>query len=85
MNGTLYIGVTSNLINRVYQHKNKIIKGFTEKYDLDRLVYYEVIQGSLEAMTREKQLKKYKRAWKINLIKDFNPSWDDLYFKILNG
>jgi putative endonuclease len=85
MNGTLYIGVTSNLINRVYQHKNKIIKGFTEKYDLDRLVYYEVIQGSLEAMTREKQLKKYKRAWKINLIKDFNPSWDDLYFKVLNS
>ena len=85
MNGTLYIGVTSNLINRVYQHKSKSIKGFTEKYQLDRLVYYEIIHGSLEAIAREKQLKKWNRDWKINLIKDFNPAWEDLYFKVLNS
>mgnify|MGYP003403566868 FL=1 len=85
MKGTLYIVVTSNLINRVHQHKIKLADGFTKKYDLDRLVYYEVIDGSLEAIGREKQLKKWNRAWKIKLIQDFNPTWEDLYTKVLNS
>ena len=85
MKGTLYIVVTSNLINRVHQHKIKLVDGFTKKYDLDRLVYYEVIDGSLEAIGREKQLKKWNRAWKIKLIQDFNPTWEDLYTKVLNS
>ncbi len=85
MKGTLYIGVTSDLINRVHQHKIKLADGFTKKYDLDRLVYYEVIDGSLEAIGREKQLKKWNRAWKIKLIQDFNPTWEDLYTKVLNS
>ncbi len=85
MKGTLYIGVTSNLINRVHQHKIKLTEGFTKKYNLNRLVYYEIIDGSLEAISREKQLKKFNRDWKIKLIENFNPTWEDLYTKVLNS
>ncbi len=85
MKGTLYIGVTSNLINRVHQHKIKLTEGFTKKYNLNRLVYYEIIDGSLEAIGREKQLKKFDRDWKIKLIESFNPTWEDLYTKVLNS
>jgi putative endonuclease len=79
INGTLYIGITSNLEKRVWEHKNKIIKGFTEKYGVDKLVYYEQTENVESALTREKQLKKWKREWKIKLIQENNPEWKDLY------
>ena len=82
-NGTLYVGVTSNLIRRVYEHKNKLIEGFTSKYDLTKLVYYEVWSGQQEAIQREKSLKHYGRQWKLNLINEFNPTWEDLYDSLL--
>ena len=77
--GTLYIGVTSNLITRVWQHKQKLIPGFTKKYSVDRLVYYEVSNSIESAIVREKQLKAWKRVWKIELIEESNPEWRDLY------
>lgn len=78
-NGTLYIGVTSDLRSRVWQHKNKVVPGFTEKYDANILVYYEQGEGILGAIQREKQLKKWNRSWKIRLIEEKNPKWKDLY------
>ena len=78
-NGTLYIGVTSDLIKRIWQHKNNIIAGFTKKYNVHTLVYFEQHQEMMEAIKREKQLKKWNRSWKINLIEKNNPYWDDLY------
>ncbi|MDQ7075001.1 MAG: GIY-YIG nuclease family protein [Gammaproteobacteria bacterium] len=81
-NGTLYIGVTSNLVQRVWQHKNSVVEGFTKKYHVHRLVYFE-LHGSMEyAITREKQLKKWNRAWKIKLIEKDNLNWDDLWESI---
>ena len=82
-NGTLYIGVTSNLIKRVYEHKNKFIDGFTKSYNVDKLGYYEVYDDITSAIIREKQLKKYYRKQKIELIEKNNPEWKDLYFEIL--
>jgi len=82
-NGTLYIGVTSNLLNRVSQHKNKELKGFTEKYNIKKLVYYEIFSDSLSAITREKHIKKWNREWKINLIEKDNPGWKDLYKELI--
>ena len=81
--GTLYIGVTSNLIKRVYEHKNSFVNGFTAKYNLKKLVYYEIFEDITEAIKREKQLKKYKRAWKIELIEKINPTWKDLYYDLI--
>ncbi len=78
-NGTLYIGITSNLLKRVWQHKNEIFKGFTEKYKIDKLVYCETFESVGDALAREKQLKKWNRQWKINLIEKENPKWIDLY------
>ncbi len=78
-NGTLYIGVTSDLMQRVWNHKHKTVEGFTQKYDIDKLVYYEIHDDPDTAISREKQLKKWRRAWKIRLIEKMNPSWDDLY------
>lgn len=78
-NGTLYIGVTNNLIRRVYEHKNKLIEGFTSTYFLDKLVYYEVFDNEIKAIQREKNLKHYNRSWKKQLIDNFNPDWLDLY------
>jgi len=83
-NGTLYIGVTSDLLKRVSEHKQKIVKGFTKKYNVDKLVYYEQTNNIVSAIGREKQLKKWKRSWKIGLIEKQNPGWNDLYFEILN-
>ena len=81
-NGTLYNGVTSDLIQRVWQHKNDFVEGFTERYSVHSLVWYEV-HGSMEsAITREKALKKWRRAWKIELIEEDNPKWLDLYNEI---
>ncbi|TSC92705.1 MAG: putative Endonuclease [Candidatus Berkelbacteria bacterium Licking1014_85] len=84
-NGTLYIGITSNLIKRIWEHKNKIVKGFTQKYSVDKLVYFEQFTSSEEAITREKQLKNWRRQWKINQIEKENPIWKDLYEEIING
>jgi putative endonuclease len=82
-NGTLYIGVTSNLIARIWQHKNHEAKGFTQKYEVGTLVYFELYGNMLEAIQREKQLKKWRRGWKIELIEKENPKWRDLYFEII--
>jgi len=80
--GTLYIGVTSNLIQRIWQHKNNEVKGFTKKYHVHMLVYYEQHETMDAAITREKQLKKWNRDWKINLIEEANPNWQDLWESI---
>jgi len=77
--GTLYTGMSSDLIKRIYQHKNKITKGFVAKYNVTRLVYFEVHDSALAAITREKQIKEWQREWKINLIEKMNPEWHDLY------
>jgi putative endonuclease len=77
--GTLYIGVTKDLIRRVAEHRLKSVRGFTGKYGVDRLVYFEQFDDAQNAIKREKQLKKYNRAWKIRLIEELNPNWDDLY------
>ncbi|MEI7621619.1 MAG: GIY-YIG nuclease family protein [Candidatus Moraniibacteriota bacterium] len=77
-NGTLYVGVTDNLIKRVYQHRNNLIDGFTKKYKVHSLVYSENTNDVVSALLREKQLKKWKRQWKINLIEKENPRWQDL-------
>ena len=82
-NGTLYVGVTSNLVSRVWQHKHKLVDGFTAKYGVDKLMYYEMFEAADLAITREKQLKKWRRAWKIELIEDKNPAWDDLFMDIV--
>ena len=81
-NGTLYIGVTSNLVKRIWEHKNKIVKGFTDKYNIDKLVYYEIFSDILLAIKREKVIKKWNRQWKLELIEKENPQWQDLYDKI---
>ena len=77
-NGTLYIGMTNILERRMYEHKNKLVKGFTSKYDVSKLVYFEEYNSYQEAFNRESQLKKWKREWKINIIEKDNPLWDDL-------
>ena len=82
-NGTLYIGMTSNLIRRVYEHKDNMHDGFTKKYGVHMLVYYEHTTDVNGAIAREKQLKKWKRQWKINLIEKENFDWDDLYEGLL--
>jgi len=78
-NGTLYIGVTNDLMRRVWEHKAKIVKGFTSQYGVDKLVYYEEHQDIIVAIQREKLLKKWLRKWKINLIEKNNPYWQDLF------
>lgn len=82
-NTTLYTGVTSNLVKRIYEHKNKIIEGFSSRYNLTKLVYYEVFDNIEYAIEREKQIKNYKRYKKINLINETNPEWIDLYTEII--
>jgi putative endonuclease len=77
--GTLYIGVTSNLPQRIWQHKHKVTKGFSEKYNLSNLVWYEVHEEMMSAIQREKALKAWKREWKIRIIEEMNPLWRDLY------
>ena len=82
-NGTLYIGVTSDLAKRVWEHKNDLVEGFTKKYGVHRLVYYEMHGDMLSAITREKQLKNWNRAWKLELIEEKNPEWKDLWDEIV--
>jgi len=78
-NGTLYLGVTNDLIRRVYEHKAKALPGFTARYGLERLVWFEVHDDVEAAILREKDIKKWRRAWKIRLIEESNPDWRDLY------
>ena len=82
-NTTLYIGVTSNLVQRIYQHKNKLVNGFSAKYNLNKLVYFEQFEDMDNAIIREKRLKLWKRDWKNRLINEINPNWRDLYFDLL--
>ncbi len=83
--GTLYIGMTNNLVRRSYEHRNGLIDGFTKKYNLKRLVYFEVFNRVEDAIHREKRLKKWNRQWKIDLIEKVNPEWIDLYEKLVSG
>lgn len=80
--GTLYVGVTNDLARRVYEHKTKSIKGFTSQYDVNRLVWYEAYEQISDAIAREKELKKWRRDWKIRLIEEMNPAWEDLYLTL---
>ena len=80
--GTLYVGAATNLIARMHQHRSGAVKGFTKKYKVDRLVYYEVFDDLEGAFLRERQLKKWNRSWKIELIEKSNPNWSDLYPEI---
>ena len=84
-NGTLYTGVTSGLLKRVWQHKNGIIEGFTKRYHVNMLVWFELHLTMESAIQREKQIKKWKRDWKVKMIEEKNPEWDDLYFRYSNG
>jgi len=81
-NGTLYTGVTSNLIKRVWEHREGVVDGFTREYGVKNLVWYEVWEDSLGAITREKQIKAWKRRWKLKMIEEKNPEWRDLYSEI---
>ena len=83
INGTLYVGVTSDLVNRIWQHKNSLVDGFSKKYHIHLLVYYEQFDDMYSAISREKQIKKWKRAWKVRLIEEMNPQWCDLYSEIV--
>ena len=77
--GTLYLGVTNNLVRRVYEHKNKIVPGFTQQYNVVHLVWFEAYDDPKNAIAREKELKKWRRDWKVRLIEEENPDWFDLY------
>ena len=81
--GTLYVGVTNNLVRRIYEHREKLIEGFTSQYNVTRLVWFDQTESIEEAITHEKRLKRWRREWKIELIEKTNPTWDDLYERIL--
>lgn len=83
-NGTLYIGVTNELVRRVWEHKNNFTKSFTSKYTVNKLVYYEVFEDIEVAIEREKTLKKWRRKWKLDLIENKNPDWKDLYHEVID-
>jgi len=82
-NGTLYIGVTSDLVKRIWEHKNNMVEGFTKRYNVHRLVWYELHESMETAITREKRLKNWKRKWKLELIESSNPNWQDMYHTIV--
>lgn len=77
--GTLYIGVTNDIVRRAYEHRTKAVDGFTKRYEVDKLVWFETYDDITHAITREKELKKWRRDWKIRLIEEENPNWTDLY------
>lgn len=83
LNSVLYVGITSNLVKRIWEHKNKVVDGFSNKYNLNKLVYYEICNDIEQAIKREKQLKNWHRAWKDNLIKEKNPEFLDLFSSII--
>ena len=82
-NGTLYVGVTSNLAKRVWEHREQLVEGFTRKYGVHELVCYEIHDDMISAITREKQIKKWNRAWKLKLIEKVNPNWRDLCTEVV--
>jgi putative endonuclease len=82
-NGTLYIGVTSDLVKRIWEHKNNLVEGFTKRYKVHHLVWYELHENMASAIEREKSLKEWKRAWKLRVVESFNPDWQDLYDTIV--
>ena len=82
-NGTLYIGVTSGLVKRIWEHKNDMMEGFTKRYDVHQLVWYELHENMESAIEREKRLKEWKRKWKLELVESTNPNWPDLYYTIV--
>jgi putative endonuclease len=82
-NGTLYIGVTSELVKRIWEHKNDMVEGFTKRYGVHRLVWYEIHESMESAIEREKRLKEWKRKWKFELIESSNPNWQDLFNTIV--
>ena len=83
-NGTLYVGITNNLARRIYEHRNQLIDSFTKRYGISRLVHYESFENAAQAIQREKNIKKWPRKWKINLIQETNPQWHDLYEELNN-
>jgi putative endonuclease len=83
--GTLYVGVTNDIVRRVYEHKSRFVAGFTKRYTVDKLVWFEIYEDATTAITREKELKKWRRVWKIRLIEETNPQWTDLYPSIATG
>ncbi len=82
-NGTLYVGVTSNLAKRIWEHKNDKVAGFTKRYNVYQLVWYELHENMESAIVREKRLKDWKRIWKLDLIEEKNPNWEDLYQSVI--
>ena len=82
-NGTLYTGVTSGLVKRVWEHKSDVAEGFTKRYGVHRLVWFELHENMLDAIAREKAIKEWKRKWKLDLIETANPDWHDLYFDLV--
>ncbi len=83
--GTLYVGVTNDLVRRVFEHRNDVIEGFTKKYHVHVLVHYELSENAYSAMQREKNIKAWQRQWKIRLIEEANPAWEDLYPEVIGG
>jgi len=81
--GTLYVGVTNDLVRRVWEYKGGFVEGFSKEHNLHRLAWFEVHDSAYEAISREKRIKKWHRDWKVNLIQEMNPSWDDLYEKVI--
>ncbi|MEE8373173.1 MAG: GIY-YIG nuclease family protein [Dehalococcoidia bacterium] len=84
-NGTLYIGVTNDVLRRMHEHKSDSVDGFTRRYNVHKLVHYEIADDVESAIAREKRLKKWKRSWKIDLIEESNPEWNDLYEGLLQN
>ncbi|HET7922507.1 MAG TPA: GIY-YIG nuclease family protein [Gammaproteobacteria bacterium] len=82
-NGTLYVGVTSNLVKRIWEHRNNAVEGFTNRYGVHTLVWYELHDNMTSAIAREKSLKEWRRDWKLRLIEEHNPEWEDLYEEII--
>jgi putative endonuclease len=82
-NGTLYVGVTSDLVKRIWEHRNDVVEGFTNRYGVHQLVWYEIHESMDSAIQREKRLKEWKRKWKVQLIENRNPNWEDLYPRII--
>lgn len=81
--GALYVGVTNDLVRRIYEHRSKAVPGFTSRYNITKLVWFEIYDDPISAITREKEIKKWHRAWKVDLIERDNPGWDDLYDSIV--
>ena len=82
--GAIYVGITNDIVGRIYEHRTKAAPGFTSKYNITRLVWLEIYEDPISAISRERELKKWKRAWKVQLIEAQNPQWEDLYESICN-